>query len=355
MLRKKLRFKFLFCFVFSILAIENIAAQVCPGLWDVGTSLNFGCFFGKWVGQFNSNSEPVGCPINPVYTSGQSNTFTFDFPVESFIIDFTSFTTAAGCGKMEIKINNVFYPLNTSNLIDMPSSIGCPGVFSFIALTNEGYITSTNNSQSSSNGHGRIIINGVNATSVTISTNDPAGTIVSAPFNCTIIPLKLETFTGESENCKASLNWKTGIEFNVKNIEVQRSEDGNVFNKVGEVIPKGSDSKYSFITANISDAFFRLKIIDLDGSFNYSEIIYLKSFCNKLSYEIIPNPAFNEIEIVKLKNTDKVIVSDMLGKVMLIFNTPQNNKLNIQSLPSGMYIFRIINGLNNSSLRVIKY
>ena len=151
------------------------------------------------------------------------------------------------------------------------------------------------------------------------------------------------------------LNWKTGIEFNVKNIEVQKSEDGITFYKTGEINPKGSDSQYSFITDNSKDAYYRLKIIDLDGYYEYSEIIYLKSSCIENSYTIIPNPASNYVEIVGLKNTDQVLVLDMLGKVVQIFNAPQNNKLDIQSLSRGMYIFQISNaGLRKTNLKVIR-
>lgn len=353
---KKIFFKLVFFFAFGILILIDTKAQPCSGSWAVGSSLNWGCINGVAL-NLNNNLEPPGCPINPSYTSEQTNTFTFNNPVSSFTIDFRGFSTAAGCARLEIKINGLFYPLSASNLVDIPVSVGCGGSFDFILLTSNGYITSTPNSINTSNGHGRIIIGGVNATSVTISTNDAAGTIVSTPFDCLlVVPLKLITFNGQSNLCKAQLNWETGIELNIKNIQIERSEDGSIFNKVGEISSKGSNSQYSFITSNSKDTYFRLKINDLDGTYEYSETIYLKSTCNKHSYTVIPNPVSTQLEIVGLKSNNQVLILDMLGNVVKNFNSSQsNNTLNMQSLPAGMYTLKVINGKSISSLKVIKY
>lgn len=354
---KKIFFTLLLYLVFSISVVTKSKAQICNGSWTIGSSLNYGCFLGTWIGQFNSNLEPPGCPINPIYTAGQTNTFIFDNPVSGFTIDFYSLTTAAGCGRIEIKIDGIFYPLTAANLFDIPAGAICPGYFSFIEVTNDGYITSTNNSTSSSNGRGRIIINGINGNSVTISANDPAGTLVSAPFNCTsVVPLQLIKFTGKSGNCTADLKWETGIEQNIQNIEIEKSENGISFYKVIRIDPKGSNSQYSFTTDNFKNSYYKLKINDLDGSYNYSSLLYLKSSCDKISYQIIPNPASTEVEITGLKHNDQVSIIDMKGNTVKLFSSPQSsNKFNIQALSKGVYIFKIINGGSNSSLKMIKY
>jgi len=253
---------------------------------------------------------------------------------------------------MEIKVNGVFYHLTTANVSDLTPGPTCSGFFSTIAVTSDGYLTSSNLQYS----QGRIIITNVNANSVTVSTNDPQGAVFSNPFGCTTIPLKLENFSGQSNNCNALLNWETGIEQNVKNIEIQRSENGSVFTKVGLVSPKGSNSHYSFITANTKNAYFRLKIIDLDGYYEYSNILSIKSNCSKIAYQVIPNPTSNSIKIMGLQNDDKVFVLDMLGKKVLTFNSSQNNnKFDIQKLTPGIYILQVINsGMIKSNMKLLK-
>lgn len=179
--------------------------------------------------------------------------------------------------------------MTAGNLADFPQGSTCTGSFSSLAVTPDGYITIGSFSPASA--QARITINNVNTTSVTVSTNDGNGTTFSNPFNCTTIPLKLESFNGMSNNCKTLINWKTGIEYNVRNIEIESSIDGITFSKIGELKPKGSDSQYSFVTFHQMNAYFRLKINDIDGYFEYSETIYIRPLCNDLSYSIIPNPA----------------------------------------------------------------
>lgn len=351
---KKIFLKLLFCFSFGMFVTVNLMAQSCSGSWALQRPLTSECVVGQWVGWQNGAVNPAGCPISPVYTGVQSNTFTFLHAVSTFSIDLRSFDGSIQCPRIEIKINGIFYPLTVANLIDIPTGSTCTGSFSSLAVTIDGYITIGTFSPASA--QGRIIISNVNATSVTVSTNDGNGTTFSNPFNCTTVPLKLESFSGKSNNCEALLNWKTGIEQNVSNIEIQRSEDGIVFHKTGKLSPKGSNSTYAFTTPNPSDAFFRLKINDLDGYFEYSEIIYVKSSCNENSYSITPNPASDEIKITGLKNSDQVLILDMLGKVVMRFNAPVNNKLDIQSMSPGMYILRVFNsGIPTASLKLIKY
>jgi len=341
----------LFCFTVCLNNTVNIIAQSCAGSWALQRPATIECVTGQWVGWQNSNN-PVGCPTNPTYTGTESNTFTFSNPVNAFSIDFIGFDGAPFCARLEIKVNDIFYPLTALNLSDFPANTTCTlGSLNSVSITPEGYIIANQLSFC----RGRISITNVNTLSVTVSTNDGNGTVFSNPFNCTIVPLKLESFTVQNNDCKALLNWKTGIEQNVKIIEIQRSIDGTSFNKVGELNPKGSDSKYSFETANSSDGFFRLKIIDLDGSFDYSKIIYIKSSCSKNYYSISPNPASDKVKIIGLKNNDQLLLSDMSGRILINPHPYPANEFNIQSLPSGIYILQVFNkGHRKASLKLIR-
>jgi hypothetical protein len=298
-------------------------------------------------------TNPPGCPINPVYTGVETNTFTFSSPVSDFSFDFNGFDASSQCARIQLKVDGIFFHLTTSNLAPLPAGSTCTGT-SIMFVTPDGYLTSNS---AIGGGQGRITINGVNATSIDISTNDGAGTLFSNPFNCIgVVPLKLESFIGISTTgCKTILNWKTGTESNIKNIEVQRSEDGVLFYKAGEIGPKGSNSLYSFATTNLTDAYFRLKINDLDGYYEYSNILSIKSNCNT-TYKVMPNPAISSIEIIDLKNDDKIFILDMLGRIFLTFNSPQNNnKFDIQKLAPGMYILQIINNVKvNTNIKIIK-
>lgn len=267
---KKVRLCY-FAFISCLFYLTNtVNAQPCSGTWSRIHPLNYLCVDGQWIGEQNGNDYPVGCPVNPVYNANQTITFTFTNPVSAFKINFNAFS-GNDCSRIQVKINNIFYPLGPSNFVDITPSTGCsPGDFSLMQLTPDGYICGIPGITAFLVGQGCIIINGVVANSVTLSTNDPAGSVFSIPFECFgITPVKLESFKGISDDhCTATLSWKTGIETNVKEIEVERSVDGIVFKYATTVLSKGSNSYYSINTDNPADAFFRLKFIDLDGHLN---------------------------------------------------------------------------------------
>ena len=351
---KNIFFKLL-CFIICLTKTVNVASQPCSGSWALQRPLTSQCVVGQWIGWQNSGS-PVGCPTNPIYSGTQVNTFSFSAAVSLFYLDFTGLDGPPGCPRIEIKINGIFYPLTLANLSDFPTGSTCTnGSFSYGTTSPDGYLTVSVLGGIGLSSRGRITISNVNANSVTISTNDRNGTIFSNPFNCTTVPLKLESFTGQNNDCKALLNWETGIEFNVKSIEIERSEDSNIFGKVGEISPKGSDSRYSFITANTTDGFFRLKINDVDGYYEYSSIIHINSTCNNDNYSISPNPTSGEIKISGLKNSDQVLISDILGKIIMQFDAAANYKINIQTLPPGIYVLLVFNaGIRKASLKLIR-
>ena len=351
MVTKKKIYTWLFCFAACLIAIDNIKAQSCAGSWALQRPASDPCVTGQWVGQAGGN--PTGCPVNPSYTALQTNTFTFTDPVSTFSIDFSGFDGSVQCPRMEIKINGVFYPLSITNISDVTPGPTCTGFFSTIVVTSDGYLTTSNTLYS----QGRITITNVNASSVTVSSNDGQGTVFSNPFGCTTVPLILEFFSGNtSNNCKALLRWKSGIELNVKNIELLRSVNGTLFNKVATVSPKGDNSNYSIETDNREDAFFRLKINDLDGHYEYSDIIRVKSGCANTIYQITPNPVNSLMEIAGLEKDDRVSIKNTLGQTVLIFNAPQNiNKFNMQKLAQGLYFVQIQNSNGGrANFKIIK-
>ena len=347
----------LICILILHIIAVRVSAQVCGGSWALQRPLTIQCVTGQWIGWQNSNN-PSGCPINPAFSGVQSNTFTFTNTVSSFTIDFKALDGIINCPKIEIKINGLFYPLTESNITDFPSGSLCiTGSFGYVTTTSDGYLTVSSLGGNSLSGHGRIIITNVNANNITISTNDVNGTVFSDPFNCLpVVPINFISFDVQNIlNCKALLNWRTGIEFNVKTIEIERRIDGVSFSKVAEVQPKGSNSSYSYSVPNNSNAYFRLKVLDFDGKFDYSETKYVKSSCSDILYSIFPNPDLEEIQIIGLKNTDNIYISDMLGKIVLKCDAPGNNKLNIQSLPHGFYILQVFNARNRvASLKLIR-
>ena len=346
------------CCLFICFFNSLASAQLCSGSWSLQRPLTDFCVTGQWVGWQNTNN-PVGCPVTPLYGGTQSNTFTFANAVSNFTIDFSGFDGPVSCARIEIKINGTFYPLTSSNVSDFPPGSTCmSGSFTSIVVTSDGYITKSDLNPSGLSGQGRININNVTATNVTVSTNDSYGTAFSNPFNCVdIVPLQLIRFEGaNTNNCTAKLDWVTGIELNVKKIEIQQSFDGALFQTIESILPKGSNSTYSFEALNNSDDFYRLRIIDIDGSYKFSKIIQVKSNCKRKTLFVSPNPTSDFVEVSEIIKDDQIFVFDMLGRKILAFQPQINDRrFNIQSLQSGVYILKVFNkGYTRAQFKIIK-
>lgn len=340
--------------IISFTIIPSIVkSQPCNGSWALQRPLTQECVTGQWIG-WQNGGNPAGCPINPTYVGVQSNTFTFDQPVAGFSMDFRGFDGSVQCPRIEIKINGIFYPLTGANLSDIPTPSTCTGLFSNLALTSEGYITV--GSAGLSSAQGRIFVTNIIANSVTVSTNDGNGTVFSNPFNCnSIVPIQLLGFTASHASCKTQLLWQTGTETNVAGIIVQRSEDGIAFEDEGQIMPKGDNSEYVFLTYTPTNTYYRLKIIDLDNSFDYSETLYVASSCFSAGYQIFPNPSTDQIRILGIGREDWIRISDITGREHLRYDRFTDPVVDVRSLAPGLYIIQI--GDRNSiksSLKFIK-
>ena len=118
----------------------------------------------------------------------------------------------------------------------------------------------------------------------------------------TVVSVGLLNFTAAPVNKTVRLDWQTTAELNSNYFEVQTSIDGIKWNKIGTVSAAGtstSERDYSLIHTNPINGlnYYRLKQVDLDGSFKYSVIRTVK-FGNKTDIYIMPNPTTDNVYII---------------------------------------------------------
>ena len=171
------------------------------------------------------------------------------------------------------------------------------------------------------------------------------------------LPVQLTSFTGKAIRCQAQINWKTAFEEHFNHYEVQWSSDGREFTTVGEVRSNGlstSNGNYQFLDNSSTEAnYYRLKMVDIDGSFEYSDIIFVETACAKNDFTIYPNPiGINEkslnIDFYALEKRTEIEIIDMLERVVEkksfdVFVREVNTVgMDVSDLPSGTYMVRII-------------
>ena len=125
------------------------------------------------------------------------------------------------------------------------------------------------------------------------NTNDNSTTSLTVT---TALLVRLNDFTGTADACTAQLAWSTSSEENFSRFEIEQSNNGRDFSVVGTVIGTGGSSTgatYRFAyNQNLSKAYYRLKMIDRDGTINYSKAITIATRCNERTVVINPNPVF---------------------------------------------------------------
>lgn len=99
--------------------------------------------------------------------------------------------------------------------------------------------------------------------------------------SATPLPVELITFKGAVQYGNVKLSWATAMELNNDRFEVERSQDGKTFSKIGEVRGHGNSSvrlDYSFTdTAPAAgDNYYRLRQVDFDGTEDFSKVVALK-------------------------------------------------------------------------------
>lgn len=175
-------------------------------------------------------------------------------------------------------------------------------------------------------------------------------------WDCTnLLPVNLLDFKATKNSNTILLEWKTNKEANFKEYVIERSTNGKTFYNIGNVKGENLD-KYSLADQNLPDAksvFYRLKMVDIDGKFNYSKIVSIKLLNTAAGISIFPNPAINVITI-KLQQpltlNSSLKITDAEGREVMsiaVVNAGQQEiPVKVNQLPAGRYVISISNNKN---------
>jgi len=209
---------------------------------------------------------------------------------------------------------------------------------------------------------GTFTMSNVRWTNVPVGLNGDAFTVSVSIPNTTPLPLQLVDFSGAIRNSKAVLSWKTALEDDLKDFEVEMSNDADLFYSVGTVQARGNAGQYQFEKDQLPEGtyFFRLKMNHKDGTFTYSRVLSLHaSDFNTQDISVYPNPADNMINISLPLKTDngKATLFDHLGtaiKVLEIQNATQLFQMDVTTLAPGIYYLEVATQSNRYIKKIVK-
>lgn len=184
--------------------------------------------------------------------------------------------------------------------------------------------------------------------SITSSNVDGANCILNERG---LLPVKLIRFDVSEKDNLIQLDWSTASELNSKSFDIERSNDGISWLKIGTVASQSVNGNshakldYSFTDLHPSDDinYYRLKQTDFDGQFEYSHI-RKAVFTSNLSLKWHPNPASGQIKIEGLQKETRFRIYSISGMLMLESRLPERTQtVDLERLSSGVYYIQFSN------------
>ena len=184
-----------------------------------------------------------------------------------------------------------------------------------------------------------------------------ANEVIYSNNGCNVIvaPLKLLAFNAKGLGNSAELFWQTTNELNVKNFDVQWSNDGINFVSAKTIEATGSYSSvknYSTLVSNIlaGPNYYRLKIVDNDGAFSYSQAIKITGTGKNGGIKVYEPGTSGLLNIewqAKYATGSMISVFDYSGRKIFSRNLysligRNNVSIPINKLSTGVYVIQVM-------------
>ncbi len=182
-----------------------------------------------------------------------------------------------------------------------------------------------------------------------------------------VVPVEWLSFDVRGISNYHQLEWSTQIEFNSSHYEIyRRHETEEEYRLIGKVVSEGTSNEISNYELRDYDValpgvyYYKLKQIDFDGGYDYSETVSIRVSDEELQtkLKVYPNPAIDELSIeLDLKELSEVKISiwDANGKLVLknalnriLESGKHAEKLDVKQLDSGVYQMKI--NINSESI-----
>lgn len=176
-------------------------------------------------------------------------------------------------------------------------------------------------------------------------------------FEYEVLPVELVSFTGTNIGAKNRLDWVTASEQNTYKFIVEKSLDGINWSYLGEKPAAGnSNTTLNYLlfdeTPVLGENYYRLKIVDLDLTYKYSNIVKIK--LNEASTDgiagVFPNPSEGLFTMMITSTSDittTLKVFDVLGRAIInrSIDVVQGNNyinVNLKDFANATYILEYV-------------
>jgi len=169
------------------------------------------------------------------------------------------------------------------------------------------------------------------------------------------LEVKLTSFNAQAQNKNSLVSWITASEKNSAYFDVEHSTDGRIFTKVGNVKAQGTTDishNYSYVhTTPVNGVnYYRLKMVDMDGTYQYSETRTVRfGDLSTGTIAVVPNPTTGRTRVVlpaALSENGMIVVYNGMGMIVAKVAAPgmQAVEFDLSNQAPGLYHLVVMDG-----------
>jgi hypothetical protein len=243
-----------------------------------------------------------------------------------------------------------------------PDTLVSPGHFP-IVLDTDGFFGSPSSQYIWNNGStaDTLLVTGPGTYSVSASFAD--GCAINDEIIVTegwILPVTLVSFTANTQDCQARVDWKVADAVNFSYFVVEQSKDGRQFTSIGEILYTPDVDEYSYTAGSAGNGrtFYRLKCVDLDGKYKYSSVASVNPDCNTEMIHVYPTVTSNTVKVILPQGSEKaqLYIISTSGQRMnpVVQSSGSVRTISLEGFPPAVYLLQVVNGRETKSFKIVK-
>jgi len=206
----------------------------------------------------------------------------------------------------------------------------------------------------------------IDANNKLIAATHGKGVFRSDLYTHSILPATLTDFTGLGHAGYNQLKWTVTQEQNLSRYELERSTDGSAFVKVATISAQNQTIETNYThndNTALFESYYRLKIIDIDGSYTYSSVVFIRKTAGKNEFAVMGNPFTDQIILRYKLIQNQNIAAQLFNAAGALIRKETYNATSgtgvytikgFSHLTPGVYLLKIESGTDHQTIKLIK-
>jgi hypothetical protein len=205
-----------------------------------------------------------------------------------------------------------------------------------------------------------LVVTGPGTYSVSVGFPDGCNINDQIIVNLNTLPITITSFTAAAQDCIVCLQWKVEDALHFKKFVVEQSKDGNTFTAISELAYADGIDKYAYTdnAAGSGTTWYRLKLVDIDGQYEYSIMASARTDCDSRQIQVRPTITHNNVQVVLPAGYEKaqLYILNTWGQQIapVVHGNGTVRTVSLQNLPAATYMLQVINGREIKTFKIVK-